>query len=275
MKRNLYITRIFCYLFALIFMFIFLFPLYWTLMTSFKSHRDAFAWPPNFFPPVSLTNYITYFNHRDFGLLMTNSIIITTISAIVSLVFGILAAYALSRGNLRGGNSIALFMLASRFVPPMATVIPMYMLYRQIGLYDTRFGLIMIHLSMNIPYVVWMMRSFFKSVPIAVEEASWIEGCSRIGSLVRIVLPMSRAGIAATAVLTMIFSWNEFLFAMIMTGRRTRTLPASLSTFMAEAGIEWHMMATASVVVLLPALIFSILVHRNLGSGLSFGAVKG
>jgi len=275
MKKNKVILKVICYLFASAMALIFLFPLFWTLITSFKSYRMAFAQPPVFFPPIDFSNYVSYLSRGDFMLCLRNSLVVTLVSASVSVVLGVLAAYALVRGNLRGGNAMAMFMLASRFVPPVATVIPMYMIYRKIGLYDTLPGLILLHLAMDIPYVVWMMRGFFQEVPLAVEEASWIEGCSRVGSLARIVIPMSKAGLAATGVLTMIFSWNEFLFAMIMGGVRTKTLPISMAMYMGETGIEWHMMATAGILVLLPALIFSILVHRNLGAGLSFGAVKG
>lgn len=148
------------------------------------------------------------------------------------------------------------------------------MVYRNIGLYDTLAGLILLHLAMNVPYAVWMMRGFFQDIPIAIEEASWIEGCSKLGGLVRIVIPMSRTGLAATSVLTLIFSWNDFLYAMSMAGARAKTLPLSMGMYMNETGIEWQMMATCAVLILLPALIFSILVHRNLGAGLSFGAVK-
>ena len=274
MKTNFNI-KLFCYLLAGVLTLTFLFPLYWMLITSFKSYREAFSQPPTFFPLLSFSNFRDYFSQVTFMIYIKNSLVVTLISTVFSMVIGVFAAYALARGQLKGGNQMALFMLASRFVPAVATIIPTYMIFRRIGLYDNTTGLILLHMAMNIPYVVWMMRSFFREIPLSIEEASWIEGCGRIRTIFYIVLPMSRMGLAATAVLTMVFSWNEFLYAMIMTGAKAKTLPLSMSMYMAETGIEWNMMATAGVIILLPALVFSILVHRNLGSGLSAGAVKG
>lgn len=272
-KKHITLTTI-CYLIAVVFTFVFLFPLFWSLITSFKSYKDAFAWPPIFFPTIKLDNYISYLSQNSFLSYLKNSLVITLVSTLISMTVGVLAAYALVRGKVKGGNAMAMFMLASRFVPPVATIIPVYMVYRNIGLYDTLTGLILLHLAMNVPYAVWMMRGFFQDIPIAIEEASWIEGCSKLGGLLRIVIPMSRTGLAATSVLTLIFSWNDFLYAMSMAGARAKTLPLSMGMYMNETGIEWQMMATCAVLILLPALIFSILVHRNLGAGLSFGAVK-
>lgn len=274
MKRKNFL-KLLCYVLAISLTLVFLFPLYWTFITSLKTYGEAFAQPPLFFPSLNFSNFKDYLSQTSFLVYIKNSIVVTFVSTALSVFIGVFAAYALARGNLKGGNQMAMFMLSSRFVPAVATIIPTYMIYRRIGLYDTQVGLILLHMAMNIPYVVWMMRSFFREIPIAIEEASWIEGCSRIGTIFRIVLPMSRMGLAATAVLAMIFSWNEFLYAMIMTGAKSKTLPLSMAMFMGETGIEWHMMAAAGVMILTPALIFSILVHRNLGSGLSMGAVKG
>ena len=274
MKKKHRLLTILCYAICIVFAFVFLFPLFWSLLTSFKSYKEAFAWPPIFFPAIRLANYRSYLSQNSFLLYLRNSLIVTLVSSSVSMVVGVLAAYSLARGRVRGGNGIAMFMLASRFVPPVATIIPLYMVYRKIGLYDTLLGLILLHIAMNVPYVVWMMRGFFRDIPIAIEEAAWIEGCGKLEGLVKIVLPMSKSGLAATAVLTMIFSWNDFLYSMSLTGAKAKTLPLSMGIYMNETGIEWQMMATCAVMIMLPALIFSILVHRNLGAGLSFGAVK-
>jgi multiple sugar transport system permease protein len=253
----------------------FIFPLYWTLMTSFKTYREAFQIPPVFLKIPDLRTYAVYLGQSDFLRYLANSLIVTTVSVIIGMASGVPAAYALSRIRIPGGEAVSFYLLASRFIPPISTAIPVFFLFRRFGLYDTRLGLIILYLSMNIPYVVWMMRGFFKEIPIAVEESAWIDGCSRFRGFIRIVLPMSRPGLAATAVLTMMFSWNEFLFALIVTGSRAKTLPLSIAAFIGEVGIEWNAMAAAGMMIMLPAMLFSIFMQRQLARGLTFGAVKG
>ena len=250
-------------------------PLYWTLMTSFKTYKQAFQIPPIFVAKPNFDTYVAYFSQSDILRYLSNSVVVTLVSRAVSLGVGVIAAYALSRMRVRGGELIAFFLLASRFVPQISTVIPLYLLFRKIGLYDTRLGLIILYTAMNIPYVVWMMRGFFTEIPLEVEESAWIDGCSRLRGFLRIVLPMSRPGLAATAVLTMMFAWNEFLYALILTGPRAKTLPLSIASFMGELGIEWNAMAAAAMAIMLPAMVFSIFMQKQLARGLTFGAVKG
>jgi multiple sugar transport system permease protein len=253
----------------------FIFPLYWTLVTSLKTYREAFQIPPIFLKIPDFRTYIEYFGQSDFLRYLSNSLIVTTVSVVIGMASGVPAAYALSRIRIPGGEAVSFYLLASRFIPPISTVISVFFIFRRIGLYDTLLGLIILYLSMNIPYVVWMMRGFFKEIPVAVEESAWIDGCSRFRGFVQIVLPMSRPGLAATAVLTMMFSWNEFLFALIITGARAKTLPLSIAAFMGEVGIEWNAMAAAGMMIMLPAMVFSILMQRQLARGLTFGALKG
>ena len=252
----------------------FVFPIFWTLMTSFKTYKEAFVQPPLFFVTPKLNNYIEFLRQSSILNNLKNSIIVTGISTLISLICGVMASYTLSRTNLRGTEGIALFLLLTRFIPPISTVIPIYLMLRALHLYDNVLGLILLHCAMNIPYVVWMMRGFFRDIPMAVEEAAWVEGCSRIQSLIYVVLPMSKGGLAATSVLILIFSWNEFLYALTMTGASAKTLPLSITAYMGEAGIEWNMMAAAGFIIMLPALVFSVFTHKNLAAGLTFGAVK-
>lgn len=254
---------------------VFIFPLYWTLVTSFKSFKEAFQQPPALWVKPDFSNYVKFFGQSDIGLFLRNSIVITLVSVVVPMIIGVLASYALTRSRIWGRQGFGLFLLASRFIPPISTLIPIYLIFRRAGLYDTRTGLVLLNCAMNIPYVVWMMRGFIKDVPVSLEESAWVDGSGRLKAFFKIVLPMCRSGMAATAVLIMVFTWNEYLYAMMMTSTRAKTLPLTMMTYMGEAGIEWQMMATAGVVILLPTIVFSVLTHRNLGSGLSFGAVKG
>ena len=268
-------TQIVCYTIAIAVTAFTLFPLYWTLITSFKTYREAFAQPPQFFATPTLKNYLEFLQQNQILLYLRNSILISVVSVVVPLILGLFASYAVTRSRLPGKEGFAMFLLASRFIPPVSTLIPTYLLFRQFGLYDTLAGLILLNTAMNIPYVVYMMRGFIQDVPLAIEESAWLDGAGRLRTFFSIVLPMCRPGIAATAVLSFCFSWNEFMYAMNLTSRNAKTLPLAMMAYMGESGTEWQMMATAGIVILLPTVVFAILTHRNLGSGMSFGAVKG
>ena len=268
-------TQIVCYTIAIAGTAFTMFPLYWTLIASFKTYREAFAQPPQFFAIPTLKNYLEFLQQNQILLYLRNSILISVVSVVVPLILGLFASYAVTRSRLPGKEGFAMFLLASRFIPPVSTLIPTYLLFRQFGLYDTLAGLILLNTAMNIPYVVYMMRGFIQDVPLAIEESAWLDGAGRLRTFFSIVLPMCRPGIAATAVLSFCFSWNEFMYAMNLTSRNAKTLPLAMMAYMGESGTEWQMMATAGIVILLPTVVFAILTHRNLGSGMSFGAVKG
>ena len=271
-KKNTAI--IFCYTIAILAAIFTIFPLYWTLVTSFKTYKEAFSQPPQFFVPVTLKNYAAFIEQNSVLLYLKNSVIISAFSVVVPLILGLFASYAVTRSSLPGKEGYSLFLLASRFIPPASTLIPTYLIFRKLGLFDTLTGLILLNASMNIPYVVWMMRGFIRDVPQSIEESAWLDGASRIRTFFSIVLPMCKPGIAATAVLSFCFSWNEFMYAMNLTSRNAKTFPLAMMTYMGESGNEWQMMATAGIVILLPTILFTVLTHRNLGSGMSFGAVK-
>lgn len=271
-KKNT--AKIICYSIAIIAAVITIFPLYWTLITSFKTYKEAFSQPPQFFVAVTLKNYVAFVTQNNVLLYLKNSIIISVFSVVVPLILGLFASYAVTRSSLPGKEGYSLFLIASRFIPPASTLIPTYLIFRKLGLFDTLTGLILLNAAMNIPYVVWMMRGFIRDVPMSIEESAWLDGASRIRTFFSIVLPMCKPGIAATAVLSFCFSWNEFMYAMNLTSTNAKTLPLAMMTYMGESGNEWQMMATAGIVILLPTVLFTVLTHRNLGSGMSFGSVK-
>lgn len=267
-------AKIICYSIAIIAAVITIFPLYWTLITSFKTYKEAFSQPPQFFVAVTLKNYVAFVTQNNVLLYLKNSIIVSVFSVVVPLILGLFASYAVTRSSLPGKEGYSLFLIASRFIPPASTLIPTYLIFRKLGLFDTLTGLILLNAAMNIPYVVWMMRGFIRDVPMSIEESAWLDGASRIRTFFSIVLPMCKPGIAATAVLSFCFSWNEFMYAMNLTSTNAKTLPLAMMTYMGESGNEWQMMATAGIVILLPTILFTVLTHRNLGSGMSFGSVK-
>ncbi|ADK81211.1 carbohydrate ABC transporter permease [Sediminispirochaeta smaragdinae] len=269
------VSKIVVYILLALFAAIFLFPIYWAVVTSFKTYREAFTQPPKLITGIDLTNYIKFFSQNDLVQLLLNSVIVALCSVLIPLVLGLFAAYALDRSTLKGKEALGMFLLASRFIPPISTLIPTYILFRKFGLYDTLTGLILLNCAMNIPYVVWMMRGFIADIPESLEESAWIDGCGRLQAFFRIVLPMLKSGLGATGVLIFVFTWNEYMFAMNLSSSNAKTLPLAMMTYMGEAGIEWNMMATAGVIILLPAVILSIFANKNLGSGMTLGAVKG
>ncbi len=269
------VTKIFIYSLATVFLFIFLFPLFMICSTSFKSFVDALAYPPKIFLfRPTLENYINYFADQDILLALTNSIVVTVCSMALTLPMGLFAAYALARSNLRGSKFISVFFICTRFIPFVSTLIPIYLIYTKVGLYDTRLGLILLTSASNVPYIVWIMRNFLKEVSISMEEAAWIDGCSRMRGIFHVVLPLARSGLSATAVLTMIYTWNDYMTPMMLSGSMAKTLPLTMAPFMSEKGTLWNIMAAAGTIILLPSIIFTAVNGRNLGRGISGGGVK-
>lgn len=262
------------YLLTSILAFIMVSPIIWTLLTSLKIQRDAFQMPPKWLFHPTLGNYAEVLVNGDFFHNATNSLIVVAISTIIAVIFGSLTAYGLARFRLPGRLFVAILVLVTRFVPPITTIIPLYLLTRSIGLYDSRAILILCYSATNIPYVIWMMWSFFNDLPVEVEEAAMLDGCSRLGTFWRVVLRLSGPGLAATAVLATIFSWNEFLTALTLTAKNASTLPLFISTYIGDLGIDWPHMTASGILVILPALIVSMLIQKQLARGMTFGAVK-
>jgi multiple sugar transport system permease protein len=251
-----------------------MFPFLWLLIMSVKPKADMFAWPPKLFFKPTLEHYVGLWS-GDFPKSFVNSLITSVGSTLIAMVMGVPAAYALSRMPAKTGNRMSLLILASRMAPPIAFTIPYFLVYRYIHLLDTRIGLILIYLTFNLSLVIWLMRSFFDQIPRSLEEASWIDGAGYWQSFVRIILPMTGPGLAATAILCFLYSWNDFFFALILTRTEATTAPVAVVNFMNYEGWEWGKIAAGGTMVMLPVLIFSIIVRKFLISGMSAGAVKG
>jgi multiple sugar transport system permease protein len=251
-----------------------MFPFLWLLVMSFKTNADIFAFPPKLIFTPTIDNYAALWI-STFRSSFYNSIIVSISSTAIALLAGVPGAYALSRTRMRRQKSLALLILASRMAPPIAFTIPYFLAYRYIGLLDTKAGLILIYLTFNISLVVWLMRSFFDACPPALEEAAWIDGASPWQGFRRIILPISGPGIAATAILCFLYSWNDFFFALILTRNQAMTAPVAVVNFMNYEGWEWGKIAAGGTMVMLPVLIFSVLVRHFLIQGMTPGAVKG
>ena len=204
-----------------------------------------------------------------------NSLIVASVNTAICLIVGSMAAFSLARYKFKGSRNIAFWILSIRMMPPVAAIIPIYILMKKLQLLDTPWCLIITYFTMNLPFVVWMMKGFFEEIPREIEESALIDGCSDFGIFIRIALPLAAPGLAATAILVFIFSWNEFIFALILTGTKAVTLPVGIIGFMKETGINWGYMTAGGVLALIPAIIFVILVQKHLVKGLTMGALKG
>jgi multiple sugar transport system permease protein len=248
-------------------------PFLWLLQMSFKSNDLILQFPPPLIFRPTLENYTSLW-HSAFSASFVNSLLSASFST-APLLFGVPAAYALSRWAERGKHALSFAILVTRMAPPIAFTIPFFLFYRWIGLLDTVTGLVLIYTSFNLPLVIWMMQPFFETVPQSLEEAALVDGASTRTIFLKIVLPMVAPGIAATAILCFLYAWNDFFFALILTRTNARTAPVAVVNFMNYEGWEWGKIAAGGSLVMAPVLIFSLAVRRYLVSGLTAGAVKG
>jgi sorbitol/mannitol transport system permease protein len=253
--------------------FVFSFPLLWTLLTGFKSEADAAAQPPRFLFDITLDNYRTALGSGYFTFFW-NSAFLSVGSTLLALLLGLPAAYSLAFHPTKRSPSVLSWVLSTRMLPVVGVLVPLIVIYKRVGLFDTRAGMILLYAAINLPLVMWMMRSFFADLPRGIIEAARVDGSGILGILLRIVLPLSTPGLAATALLCLIFSWNEVILAVNLTGVNAGTLPVYMSGFMTSEGLFWAKMSAASTVAIAPVIIAGWMAQRSLVRGLTFGAVK-
>lgn len=265
------------YLLACAFVGFALFPIYMIITTSLKTDQQAFAWPPIWlFKPTlhSYYNALFVFGGRSAGRYLFNSVVCTVASSALAVFLGAMAAYGLARFRFRGDRDLAFFILSTRFAPPVGFIVPIYLMVQRAGLLDTRMALVIVYTSMNLSFVIWILRGFFIEIPIEIEEAALVNGYGRWQVFLRVALPLIRPGLAATALLSAIFSWNEFLFASILAPGDAATLPVYLSGFSASMNIEWGEYMAVATMAVMPIMIFTLVLQRHLVRGLTFGAVR-
>ncbi|WP_350348879.1 carbohydrate ABC transporter permease [Agromyces sp. G08B096] len=256
---------------------LFLLPLLWMLLTSFKQQRDIFTVPPTIFFDPTLAQYIDAFSRGDLGPKLVNTVIVALGAGLVSLVAGAMAGYALSRLNIRGAGVIGALILASRGVPPIALAVPMFLVARTLGIMDTHITLILAYCSFVIPYVMWLTRGFFLALPKELEEAAMLDGCSKMGAFFRIIVPISAPGLISTFIFSVILAWEELLFALVLTNRDATTVPVAIAGMAGdtETGANWGALAAAGMVTVIPVVILALVVQKWLIRGLADGAMKG
>jgi multiple sugar transport system permease protein len=263
------------YVIVAIFLVGVLVPILTVAVNSFKTPTEIFArdWSLLFTP--TLENYAKVFGQLSFAQNLVNSGIVAVGSTLLSLALGVPFAYALARLPVRGREGWARLILFTRMVPAVALVVPMFVIFQQLHLTGSYLALILAHTTFNLPIVIWMMRSFFEDLPLELEEAALVDGSTRFGAFARVALPLASPGIAATAVLCLLFSWNEFLFALVLSGSATKTVPIGVSSFIGTVSVDWGGSSAAAIVALIPIFILGLLAQRFLVRGLTFGGVKG
>jgi multiple sugar transport system permease protein len=251
-----------------------LFPIYWIFLTSFKTPLLINEKTPVFWFSPTLENYRHLFDEFRFARVLTNSLVITASTTFVVIVLALLAAYALGRLDVRGGKHIALWMLSLRFMPPIAIVLPFFIAWQRVGLIDTYPGLILIYIAFNLPFAIWLLRGFLVEVPRDLDEAATLDGLGHLAILRRIILPVIAPGVAVTAIFTFMFTWNEYLMALVLTSRNATTVPVTVSKFIQAYSILWGDVGAAATIELLPVLVVVFLLQRHIMRGITLGAVK-
>lgn len=252
-------------------------PLYWLIATSLKTNKEITQDGTLFPHALTFDNYINLFSEKQFGAYLLNSLVITSVSVFIALVFGTMGAYCIARFTLPFGleRKTGMLLLLMRIVPPIIIVIPVYLLMLRLNLLDTWLGLIITYTAFNITFCVWMMESFFREIPVDLEEAAMVDGDSRLTAFVRIALPLAAPGLAATTVFAVITTFNEFLFALALTATpRAMTMPRGTATLIGRIDTDWASMSAAGVLGATPIVLFALLVQRHLVRGLTMGAVK-
>ncbi len=284
-----------------------LMPLLWIIATGFKSPADSIAYPPKVVFQPSLEGYVNLFTTqtritpdmeatlappetwyeqivRDKGMVIAsasrygqrflNSVIIGFGSTFLSIFLGTLAAYAFSRFKVPIKDDLLFFILSTRMMPPVAVAIPIFLMYRQLGLSDTHLGMILLYTAVNLSLSVWLLKGFIDEIPLEYEEAALIDGYTRFQAFYKVVLPQAATGIASTAIFCLIFAWNEYAFAVLLTSGTAQTAPPFIPTIIGVGGQDWPAVAAGTTIFLIPVMIFTILLRKHLLRGITFGAVR-
>jgi multiple sugar transport system permease protein len=258
---------------ALIF---FLGPFFWILTTSVKANEDYFAYPPVWVPAdASLKHYAALFTRSSGARYFTNSLVVSTLSMLAALLVSLPTAYSIARWRF-GGGFLSLLLLVLRMLPAIALIIPLYIMYKQLGLTNSYFGLVIVYTVLYVPFAVWLLVGFLRDFPAEIEEAALIDGCSRLRALVSVVVPIIAPGLAVVALFSFIATWNEFLFAIVLTGIETKTMMVLVTSFTSGGTDMFYGEASASVVLgVLPAFVVAFILQRYLVKGLALGGTKG
>lgn len=262
--------------YAVLFSFVLvtLVPIIAGCLTAFKPGVIQMASPPVWIFQPTLNNFYTVLVKKQNALNLFNSTIISSLAVLISLLVGIPAAYALTRFHIRGERYLLSWIISLRMIPPVIVILPFFVIFQQLGLYDTHLSLTLTYLSICIPLVIWMMRGYMADIPREIEEAAMVDGCNRLQALIRVVLPTMTTGIVATGLLALIFAWNDYIMAFILTGRRSRTMTVAVAGYITRTRIQWGELFAAEMLIIVPVVIVAILLRKHLVRGFTFGMVS-
>ncbi len=263
--------RVIC---ALLVALLFLFPIYWLAAISVKTPEEIFAFPPVWIPSnVQFSSYVTLFTDGD-AWSVWNSLVTAGVSTVFAMLFGTIAAYSIVRYKT-GGDNLAIWIISQRMIPPICVAFPVFLLFVGFKLVDTYTGLIILYTAFNLPYVIWMMRGYIQEVPLELEQSALVDGLSRWAVLWKVLLPMAKGGLFATAVFTFIFAWNDFLFALILSRSDVVTYPVKVTGYFGSQSTFWSKIGALSMLGVLPLIVVVGTMQRFIVRGISMGAVKG
>ncbi|MYA88401.1 MAG: carbohydrate ABC transporter permease [Boseongicola sp. SB0662_bin_57] len=257
----------------LIAILIMLVPIAWIFMAAFKNHIDVFQLKLFFTP--TFENFGTVFEPPFFvGHKLMNSTIVAFVTVVLAIPIATMAAYSFSRFRLTGETAMLVVILATQFVPAVVIILPFFVMFRDIGLLDTRIGLILVNLAIVMPFAIWMIKGFIDGIPLDTEEAAMVDGSSRLQVIRNIVLPMAAPGLLTAGIFCFIIAWNEFLFALILTNKDAVTLPIGLALFKAEEGDLWNLLSAAGIIIMLPMFVLALIIRKYFVQGMTMGAVR-
>jgi multiple sugar transport system permease protein len=261
---------------SLVFLLAWVFPIVWSVMNSLKTERDVLAYPPKFLFAPTLDAYRdVLFGSGSILPNLLSSFIISIGTTIVTMIMAVPAAYSLARLRVPGKRFAGFYVLATQMLPPVGIIIPYFLILRNIGWMDTYQGIILIYLSFSLPFAIWLLVSYFEDIPFEMEEAAYIDGASRWKTLWRIIIPQVRGGIAVTVVFVFLNAWNEFLFAVVLSGNTVRPVTIAMFNFVSVEQTLWTKLAAVSVLAMLPVIVLGIVAQKHIVKGLTVGAVKG
>ncbi|AEE92218.1 ABC-type transporter, integral membrane subunit [Tepidanaerobacter acetatoxydans Re1] len=276
MKKSKFAKNLLFFYIPLVLLIIFaLFPYLWTFLTSIKPEKELYTPALQYLPrQPTLENYITLFNKTNFFKSMGNSFLVAGVTSIISLLVSILAAYSFARFNFKGKMFFMVSFLLINMFPPVLLLTPLFTIMQRLNLLYTPYSLIIAYSTFTIPFSVWLLTGYIQDLPVSLEEAAMVDGCSRLGAFFRITLPLTIPGIIATGIYIFITAWNEFIFALMFTNEATRTLPVALQTFIGQFEIQWGLLTAGGVITTIPVVVLFMFVQKSLVEGLTAGAVK-
>ncbi|WP_248928923.1 carbohydrate ABC transporter permease [Paenibacillus hamazuiensis] len=251
---------------------LFSFPFIWMVLSSFKTQVDIQAADRFFKFTPTLQNYSAVFTQYDFMKYIVNSFVVALGSTLFALVLGVSGAYGIARYKMQG---IGLTILIARIVPGITFLIPWFVIFNKLEMIDTYAALILSHMLVGLPFIIWIMIPFFESLPLEIEEAGFIDGCSKIKVFLQLVIPISGPGIITSSLMCIIFSWNNFMFSIILSGEKTKTLPIAVFNFLSYAEVNWGGLMAAATIITLPVLVIALVAQKYVVNGMAAGAVKG